>query len=67
MRLQVAVLVATLSGTIALSYEILWVRIYGFATEGEPEAFGILLCAYLAALAAGSLFARRLPEWKHHL
>ena len=62
MRLFWAVTLSTLSGFVALSYEILWVRAYGFATQGEPEAFALLLCAYLAGLAAGSLFARRYCE-----
>ncbi|WP_437613650.1 hypothetical protein WMF20_12930 [Sorangium sp. So ce834] len=59
MRLLVAVLVATLGGYLALSHEVLWVRVYSFATEGEPEAFGLLLAAYLAGLAGGSLLAGR--------
>lgn len=58
MKLRIAITVATLSGFIALSYEILWIRIYGFATEGEPQSFGVLLSAYLTGLALGSLFAR---------
>ena len=58
MKLIIAIVVATLSGFIALSYEILWIRVYGFATEGEPKAFGFLMSAYLTGLALGALFAR---------
>ena len=62
MRMLLACIVGALSGYIALSYEILWVRVYNFATEGRPESFGLLLAAYLAGLAAGSLFAGRLCD-----
>ncbi len=58
MKLLIALVVASLSGFIALSYEILWIRVYGFATEGEPKSFGFLLSAYLTGLALGALFAR---------
>jgi hypothetical protein len=57
-KLLIALVVATASGFIALSYEILWIRVYGFATEGEPQSFGFLLSAYLTGLALGALFAR---------
>ena len=43
MRMLLACIVGALSGYIALSYEILWVRVYNFATEGRPESFGLLL------------------------
>jgi spermidine synthase len=62
MRLAAACLVAAASGFVALSHEILWVRVYGYATEGKPEAFGYLLAAYLAGLAAGSFVAGRCCE-----
>ena len=58
MRLFAAFVIATLSGFIALSYEILWVRIYSFLTESSPEAFGYLLGSYLTGIAVGSLVAR---------
>ncbi|HTN87969.1 MAG TPA: hypothetical protein VL242_30020, partial [Sorangium sp.] len=52
-----ACVAAGLSGFIALSYEILWVRTYSFAAEGPPDAFGLFLAAYLVGLALGSFFA----------
>ncbi len=58
MKLRIALVVGGLSGFIPLSYEILWIRVYGFATEGEPQSFGFLLSAYLTGLALGALFAR---------
>jgi hypothetical protein len=59
MTLRLAAAVSMASGFIALSYEILWVRVYDFMNEGEPQAFGFLLSAYLAGLALGALHARR--------
>ena len=65
MRLRVAILVGAVSGFIALSYEVLWIRVYTFATEGEPQAFGFLLGAYLTGLAGGALFARNYCDRTH--
>jgi len=50
-------LVAAFAGTIALSYEILWVRAYSFVTGGTASSFGVLLGAYLFGLAIGSLLS----------
>ncbi len=50
-------LVAGVAGTIALSYEILWVRAYSFVTGGTASSFGVLLGAYLFGLAIGSLLS----------
>lgn len=64
-RLTVALIVA-LTGFINLSYEMLWVRVYGFAIKGAAAAFPLLLGAYLIGLALGSLastvVARRLSD-----
>lgn len=60
MKLLVAVLVAALCGYLALSHEILWIRVFNFATEARADAFGYLLAAYLAGLAFGSWIAGRI-------
>jgi len=52
-----ALVVAAVSGFIALSYEILWYRVIAFASWGLPGAFGLLLAAYLLGLACGSRVA----------
>ncbi|HLY11835.1 MAG TPA: fused MFS/spermidine synthase [Planctomycetota bacterium] len=52
-------LLAFLSGAIALSYEILWYRAFSFASGGRGDTFGLLLGAYLVGLALGSLGIRR--------
>jgi spermidine synthase len=59
MRLGFACLLATLSGFVALSYEILWVRMYSFLSWGRAQSFGLVLGAYLAGLAVGAFLARR--------
>ena len=57
MTFAVALIVAAISGFIALSYEILWYRVIAFASWGLPGAFGLLLAAYLFGLAVGSRVA----------
>ncbi len=47
------------AGFIALSYEILWSRVYGFVSEGRASAFPLLLGTYLTGIALGSIFVRR--------
>ena len=54
MSFGLALLVAAVSGFVALSYEILWYRVIAFASWGLPSAFGLLLAAYLFGLAIGS-------------
>lgn len=60
MRAFIVVAVVTLSGFIALSYEILWYRACSFASGASPATFGVLLAAYLAGIALGALQVRRL-------
>ncbi len=57
MSFTLALVVAAISGFIALSYEILWYRVIAFASWGLPSAFGLLLAAYLLGLALGSRVA----------
>lgn len=57
MSFGVALVIAAVSGFIALSYEILWYRVIAFASWGLPGAFGLLLAAYLLGLAIGSRVA----------
>lgn len=51
---------AAIGGFIALAYEIIWCRVFSFATGTNPKVFPYLLGAYLAGIAAGSLVADRL-------
>jgi spermidine synthase len=54
--LAFALVVAAVTGAVALSYEVLWFRVYSFASGGSPQAFGFLLGFYLAGLAVGAQF-----------
>ena len=54
-----AMIIACVSGFISLGYEILWYRLFSFATAGLAKSFSLLLGSYLAGIAFGSLFT----EW----
>lgn len=54
MRLRLAIVIAALSGFVALSYEIVWYRLLSVMTRGIASTFGLLLAAYLLGLAVGS-------------
>jgi spermidine synthase len=54
-----ALLLSALCGYIALSYEILWYRVYAFASGGVAQAFALVLGCYLLGIALGSLLSRR--------
>ena len=68
MRLLPAVLIATATGGIAISYEIVWLRTFSFAMQSWADSFGLLLGAYLAGLAIGAyvagIYCRRRPADK---
>lgn len=59
MNRSFAALIAGGTGFLSLSYEILWVRVYAFATSGEATSFGEVLGTYLAGIAIGAFVARR--------
>ena len=49
-------------GYISLSQEIIWYRLLGFLTGGQPKVFGLLLTAFLIGIAIGSLRSKRICE-----
>jgi predicted membrane-bound spermidine synthase len=62
-----AMLLAGLSGFIALGFEIAWFRVFAMASSDRAPAFALLLSTYLAGIAAGSYLsekatAQRSPE-----
>jgi hypothetical protein len=61
---RVAIGLAAFTGFAALSYEIVWARIFNFISGSRAEAFGALLGSYLFGLALGALLSRRwqLPD-----
>jgi len=47
-------------GLLSLSQEILWMRLTGFALQGRPEVFALVLTPFLFGIAAGAWAGRRL-------
>jgi len=60
MPFPLAALLAGLAGFLSLCYEIVWYRVYSFATAGPAQCFAFVLGAFLAGIAFGSLLSRRL-------
>ena len=58
MKFSLALLLAGLIGFVALSWEILWYRVFAFVSKGAPTAFGLMLGAYLLGIAIGSAKVR---------
>ncbi|MBZ0135180.1 MAG: fused MFS/spermidine synthase [Planctomycetes bacterium] len=58
-RFVMASVLVGITGFISLSYEIVWFRIFSFASGGSALAFALLLGSFLAGIAFGSLLARR--------
>jgi spermidine synthase len=57
---RVAVPIAAMAGFLSLSYEIVWYRLYSYASGGPAQCFALVLGAVLAGVAFGSLLSRRL-------
>lgn len=47
-------------GLLSLSQEILWMRLLGFALQGRPEVFSLVLTPFLLGIAGGAWAGRRL-------
>lgn len=56
--LATAMFLAAATGFVALAWEIVWYRLYSFATAGRATAFPLLLGVYLLGIAYGSLRVR---------
>ncbi len=50
---------SALSGFLALSWEIIWSRVFNFASASKAPVFGYMLGSYLLGLALGSLLSPR--------
>jgi predicted membrane-bound spermidine synthase len=55
-----AVVLAGAAGFLSLCYEIVWYRIYSFATAGPAQCFSFVLGAFLTGIALGALLSRRM-------
>ena len=62
--LGLAMVIAGLSGFIALGFEIAWFRVFALASEDRAPAFAFLLSTYLAGIAAGSYISEKVTEQK---
>jgi spermidine synthase len=54
-----AMLLAGVSGFIALGFEISWFRVFALASSDRAPAFALLLSTYLAGIAAGSYVSEK--------
>ncbi|MBM3787885.1 MAG: spermidine synthase [Acidobacteria bacterium] len=54
--------VAATAGFVSLGFELVWYRVYSFATGGEPRAFAYLLGSFLLGIALGGLLVRRVKS-----
>ncbi|WP_457443005.1 fused MFS/spermidine synthase [Roseateles sp. P5_E4] len=59
---RLALLLSFSVGLLSLSQEILWVRLLSFGQSGRPQAFALVLVAFLAGISAGSVIGRRICE-----
>ena len=55
-----AMLLAGLSGFVALGFEIIWFRIFSLASSDRAPAFALLLSTYLAGISAGCIVSEKL-------
>ncbi len=61
-KLPMAMLLAGLSGFIALGLEIAWFRVFSIASADRAPAFALLLSTFLAGVAAGSFLSEKLTQ-----
>ena len=57
---RLAIFLSFSVGLLSLSQEILWVRLVSFGHNGRPQAFAIVLAAYLVGIALGAIAGRNL-------
>ena len=57
-----ALLLAGLSGFLALGFEIVWFRVYSLASSDRAPAFALLLATYLGGIAAGAYLSEKFTQ-----
>ncbi|HET6928908.1 MAG TPA: fused MFS/spermidine synthase [Candidatus Acidoferrum sp.] len=57
-----AVLLAALSGFLALGFEIVWFRVFSLASSDRAPAFALLLATYLGGIAAGAYLSEKFTQ-----
>lgn len=63
MKLIPATFFSFCTGFIFLSFEIIWIRIFSFASKSDPRMFGIVLGIYLLGVGIGAAFAKRFASF----
>jgi spermidine synthase len=61
----IGMLLAGAAGFVALAYEIVWYRLYSFASGARANSFALLLAYYLLGVAYGSFAVRDLCRQKY--
>lgn len=59
MNILISLFVVTLSGFVALSFEILLFRVYAFTTGATALSFGLVLGCFLVGIAGGALYSQK--------
>jgi len=62
--LGIAMLIAGITGFVALGFEIEWFRVLALAASDRAPVFALLLSTYLGGIAAGSYLTERFTEGK---
>ena len=57
---RLALVLSFCVGLLSLSQEILWVRLLSFGQQGRPQAFALVLVAFLLGISLGSILGRRI-------
>ncbi|HTB93982.1 MAG TPA: hypothetical protein VK728_14210 [Candidatus Sulfotelmatobacter sp.] len=57
-----AILLAALSGFLALGFEIVWFRVFSIASADRAPAFALLLATYLGGIAAGAYLSEKFTQ-----
>jgi spermidine synthase len=57
-----ALLLAALSGFLALGFEIAWFRVFSIASADRAPAFALLLATYLGGIAAGAYLSEKFTQ-----
>ncbi|HYL83444.1 MAG TPA: MFS transporter [Candidatus Angelobacter sp.] len=61
-QLRAAMLLAGLSGFIALGFEIAWFRVFSVASADRAPAFALMLSTFLGGIAAGAYLSEKWTE-----
>ena len=59
---KIAILLSVCVGFLSLSQEIAWVKIMAPVQQGRPQAFSLVLVAFLFGISLGSVIGRRICE-----